>query len=207
MQASHRALALLESTPNSSLTAMRVQVFLTLAGIHEDLVELETVQRALSQAYSALQAAGAGDVAAMVETLNRLGNVARLRGLRDEAEQRLQQALAIAALHPDLAGGLTAAAQNTLAITFKDGGRYDEAAALYRDVLAEAITTFGPTSSAVASAHHNLAGLAYARGDYQAAEPLARHAVQLRAQLMGAGHKDVAADLAVLAAARPAQAG
>jgi hypothetical protein len=54
VQASHRALALLESTPNSSLTAMRVQVFLTLAGVHEDLVELETAEAVLSQAYSAL---------------------------------------------------------------------------------------------------------------------------------------------------------
>jgi tetratricopeptide (TPR) repeat protein len=178
-----------------------VQVLHALSRIYQDLADHETSERLLQQALTALPAAPADarGAATVVETLTRLGDLARLRGRYKQAEVYLRRALTIAAAHPDRAVMATGA-RNALAITFKDSGRYDEAAALYRDVLSQVLARFGPNSSAAATCYHNLAGLAHARGDYLAAEPLARHAGRLRIRRLGAHHRDVAADLAVLAA-------
>jgi len=200
VRAARRALTFLESDPGPGLTRSRVRVLQLLSGIYQDLADHEASGLLLQQALCALPEApdDPRGAAAVVETLTRLGDLARLRGRYEQAELYLRRALTIAA-HPDRAVA-AAGARNALAITFKDSGRYDEAAALYRDVLSEVVARFGPKSSAVATCYHNLAGLAYAREDYQAAEPLARHAVRLRARRFGAHHRDVAADLAVLAA-------
>ena len=114
-----------------------------------------------------------GDVGVLMETLTRLGNLARLRGRYDTAERYLNEALQVAATHHAGGNRLAVSARNTLAITYKDSGRYAEAAVHYRDVLTWAIDNDGPDSPAVATLHHNLAGLAYAQGNYQEAEPLA----------------------------------
>jgi len=134
-----------------------------LSGIYQDLADHETSERLLQRALTALPAvpADARGAATVVETLTRLGDLARLRGRYKQAEVYLRRALTIAAAHPDRAVAATGA-RNAHAITFKDSGRYDEAAALYRDVLSEVLARFGPNSPAAATCYHNLAGLAYA---------------------------------------------
>jgi tetratricopeptide (TPR) repeat protein len=178
-----------------------VQVLHALSRIYQDLADHETSERLLQQALTALPAAPADarGAATVVETLTRLGDLARLRGRYKQAEVYLRRALTIAAAHPDRAVA-AAGARNALAITFKDSGRYDEAAALYRDVLSEVVARLVPTRRRWQPATTILRAWPYARGDYRAAEPLARHAVRLRARRFGAHHRDVAADLAVLAA-------
>ncbi len=51
-----------------------------------------------------------------------------------------------------------------------------------------------------ATLHHNLGGIAHARGRFAEAEPHARRAVTLREAALGPGHPAVAADVAALAA-------
>ena len=56
-----------------------------------------------------------------------------------------------------------------------------------------------PHSTAAAAIHHNVGGLAHARGDYAAAEAPARRAVVLDEALLGPDHPTAAADKAALA--------
>ncbi len=88
-------------------------------------------------------------------------------------------------------------------ITAKELGAYDQAARCYAEV-AGIYHEYPPTLADQASLDHNLAGLAYAREQYPRAESHARLAVMLRRQAKAA-EVDLAADLAVLAAAVAAQ--
>jgi tetratricopeptide (TPR) repeat protein len=92
---------------------------------------------------------------------------------------------------PDLAVPL-----NLLGITYKAQARHEDAERAYHRALSLAGST---NDDLVASLHHNLGGLAHARGDFAAAEAPARRAVALRTSAHGPDHPAVAADLAALA--------
>ena len=93
-----------------------------------------------------------------------------------------------------------AAALNTRGLRCKDEARYDEGRALYERALALLEATTGPHGDAVATLYHNLAGIAHARGDYAAAEPLARRGLDIRRRADDHRPGDVAADEIALAA-------
>jgi len=196
-----RALTALEANPARDTWVQRVGILHAMSRVYEDLADHDAADRLLLRAMDALadHPDDARYCGLAVQTLTRSGNLARLQGRHEQAERCLRRALAIAA---DGSGGAVEAigARNALAITYKDAGRYVEAAVLYRQVLAEVVARFGAYSTAAATSFHNLAGLAHARGDFSAAEPLARRAVQLRTRVVGAHHPAVAADLVVLAA-------
>jgi tetratricopeptide (TPR) repeat protein len=69
-------------------------------------------------------------------------------------------------------------------MTFKYAGRFDDAEHAYQRALGvlEAIDT---DPEDVASLCHNLGGLAHARRDFAAAEPLARRAIEIRSAALG----------------------
>jgi tetratricopeptide (TPR) repeat protein len=131
---------------------------------------------------------GRGDLAGAAETFRRagprgvlaLGNCLRLLGRFDEAAEVLAAAT------------LDASAHNALGVLCKDTGRFAEAAAHYAVALRD------PALRAVV--HHNLAGLAYARGEYADALVSARTALALHARQHGPGSAEVAADVALLGA-------
>jgi len=200
-RAGRRALIVLEAHPDPRLTGSYVRALCLLSGVYEDVADHVAAQLLLQRVLILLPEVPKDphDAAIVVETLTRLGNLARLQGQYELAGQHLLRALRVAESGLGGAQAVTGA-RNVLAITYKDSGRYAEAAALYADVLSDVLTRLGPKSSAAATCYHNLAGLAYAKGDYAGAEPLARRAVRLRTRLVGARHQTVAADLAVLAA-------
>ena len=201
MRAGRRALTVLESHASGRLTGMHVQTLTLLSAIYQEVADYGSSQSLLHRVLTLLppSSSSARRTAVRVDTFIRLGNLARLEGKYQLAERHLREALRLVDSRPDQAGG-SAGARNALAITMKDCGRFDEAAALYQDVLSDVLARLGPQSSAAASGYHNLAGLAYARGDHHAAETLARTAVNLRTRLLGDRHPAVAADLAVLGA-------
>jgi Flp pilus assembly protein TadD len=78
-----------------------------------------------------------------------------------------------------------AAIENDLGMTFRYAGRFDDAERAYRRVQ-EIIEEQHPVDpSDLATLYHNLGGLAHARGDHAAAEPLARRAVEIRSIAAG----------------------
>ena len=91
------------------------------------------------------------------------------------------------------------AALNALGMVCKDLAKYDEARMLYTRALA--VLEKSPTEAEhdVATLFHNLAGIEHARGDFAAAEPLARRGVSLRRRL-GDDDEALAADLMAFAA-------
>jgi tetratricopeptide (TPR) repeat protein len=89
-------------------------------------------------------------------------------------------------------------------IAAKERGAFDQAARCYAEI---GRSLDGPTAApaAIAALHHNLAGLAYARGDHIEAESHARRAVAVRRAQRRADPVDLAQDLAVLASALAGQ--
>lgn len=131
--------------------------------------------------------------------LDGLGGLRRRQGRYAEAETFHLQALDLCRL----AGhehSLVAEVCNGLAIVYKYTGRYDEAEPLYRRALAICRRVLGPRHPRTSGIYHNLAGLAFARGDLSKAESYGRRGLDLRAAALGTDHLDVAADKAALAA-------
>ena len=199
----HWAVITLDELHDHRLTALLRRVLQTLSDTYADLADHKGSDWALRKmlATGPDDPRDPSDARVTVSALTQLGNVARLRARYNDAERHLRRALTIGANHPGGAVPVTGA-RNALAITFKDTARFAEAATLYEEVLGDVTAAFGPESAAAATCYHNLAGLAYAQGDHQRAEPLAARAVQVRARALGKNHRDVAADLAVLAASQ-----
>jgi len=87
-----------------------------------------------------------------------------------------------------------------LGVTWKSAGRFAEAEEAYRDAIALVDAHAEPDLDDLASLHHNLAGLAHARGDFATAEPLARRSVELRAAALGPDDPSTLLDRSALAA-------
>jgi tetratricopeptide (TPR) repeat protein len=118
-----------------------------------------------------------------------------VRGDYVNAERLLRRALSGARHGVDLT-----AVHNELGMTLRYAGRFDEAGDCYRRALDELARQHTPDHSGLATVHHNISGLAHARGDLAAAELSARAALALRAGTAGAEHPATLADQGALAA-------
>lgn len=170
---------------------------LTLASIHAERAAHTPAERWRRRAITLLEPRSA----LLADALVALGD-----GLRRQARYQEAEAVLLRAAET---GWAVAAVQNALGILCKDTGRYEQAAAHYA-ACGEALGDRADPA-AIANQRHNLAGLAYARGDYADAEQLARAALALRARALGADAPATVADAVVLAAVlaalgRPAQA-
>lgn len=170
---------------------------LTLAEVHAERAAHTPAERWRRRAVALLDPRSP----LLTDALVALGDGLRRQARYQEAEAVLLRAAAT--------GGAVAAVQNALGILCQDTGRYEQSAAHYA-ACGEAL---GPRAdpAAIADQRRNLAGLAYARGDYADAEPLARAALALRARTLGADAPATVADAVVLAAVlaaldRPAEA-
>jgi tetratricopeptide (TPR) repeat protein len=72
-------------------------------------------------------------------------------------------------------------------MTFRYAGRFGDAELAYRRALAVIERAADVDREDLAAVFHNLGGLAHARGDFEAAEPLARRAVEIRSSVVGPG--------------------
>ena len=86
---------------------------------------------------------------------------------------------------------------NRLGVAHKDQGRYADAETRYRAAQAALDDIVDPPGNLFATLQHNFAGLAHARGEYEAGIPHARAAVKLRTSLQPPNPSAVAADEAV----------
>jgi tetratricopeptide (TPR) repeat protein len=133
----------------------------------------------------------------LAAALTGLGQVARLQGHYEEAENALRQALALMPARP---GAVRVGALTGLGIVCKDTGRFSEAEQMYRRVDQELKQTGSTDDVSMANLLHNRAGLAHVQGSFANGESLARQAVAARTKALGAKHLLVAQDESVLAA-------
>jgi tetratricopeptide (TPR) repeat protein len=136
-----------------------------------------------------------------VSDLIRRGDRLRSRGEALRAEPRLRRAVLVADSQRDGTNGHRdlPAALNALGVLCKDLARYDEGRALYERALAVLECSPASYEHDVATLYHNLGGIEYARGDFKAAETLARRGLALRKRL-GNDDDALARDLVALAA-------
>jgi tetratricopeptide (TPR) repeat protein len=170
-----------------------VAATLAIAGFRAELADHAGAERLCQQALTALDTRDNRTLRAMA--LIRLGNVRRLRGDFDRAEEVLRTAVALADRQPS-DPALLGAARNALGIVFKDTRRYPAAAREYHIALGLP----GAATDLAPAVHHNLAGLAYAEGRFAEAEVWARRGLALRERTDPAGSTGVAGDITVLGA-------
>ena len=162
-------------------------------------VAAEGVLRQVLDLLQGEQAAVDENAERLTETLTALGTVLRLQARYQWADRVLRDAAAAAA-DPSVSPQARLAVLNASAIVCKDSGSFERAEAIYREVLDGFTELDGPSSDAVASTCHNLAGLSHARGRYAEAEPWARRAVAIRLGSHCPDDPSVLADQVVLAA-------
>jgi tetratricopeptide (TPR) repeat protein len=193
-QRGRRALELLRRDARHRHLLDRLATCQAVASLQQARAAYDSAAALLEQALEIAQGEAAMEL--QVEPLVLLGNVRRLQGRYRDAETCLLRAEALAE-HAQLPTWRQARVLNGLALIHKDTANYQEAAKLYRQALQH---TAQDDLMARATLQHNLAGLAHAQGQFVEAEPPARCAVELRTAVLGHGHPEVAADLAVLGA-------
>jgi eukaryotic-like serine/threonine-protein kinase len=121
-----------------------------------------------------------------------LGNLERLDGDNEHAEQHLRAALELlvahAPDHPDHGIML-----NDLGNVLVARGDRDAAREVYAQALAESVESFGAGHPRVGNAHYNLARLAYEQGELERAREQADLAFVIYAAARGREHRDVGA--------------
>ena len=170
---------------------------------------LEVVRGRFAQALALIEtaeldaqdaAAGSDRDKALVAVLSARANVHRALGEFDAAEKLLRRVIEET---ERLFGGRAielASALNELGVNCKYWGRFDDGEQLYLQAMEIALEALGSDRSPlVTGLQHNLGGLEHARGDYAAAEPHARRAVELR-RAMAPEHLSLALDEGALAA-------
>ena len=125
---------------------------------------------------------------------------ARQRGDFAGADRLLRAALSAAeAMHPG-DPALLANALNAMGLVCKDLARHDEGRAHYERALALLCRAPETHAHAIATLYHNLAGMAHARREFAAAEPIARRGLAIRAHAAEPDAPAMAADMIALAA-------
>jgi tetratricopeptide (TPR) repeat protein len=134
------------------------------------------------------------------ESLVGAGMRARARGDFATADGLLRAALADAEAARPVDPALLAAALNAMGLVCKDLARHNEGTACYERALA--LLGGAPDAHAheIATLHHNLAGMAHARRDFAAAEPIARRGLAIRAHAAEPAPYAMAADMIALGA-------
>ena len=159
---------------------------------------LAWIERAESIAQSAT--IGTERDKALVAVLSARANVERALGQFEHADQLFRRA---ADATERLFGSSSielARALNELGVNCKYWGRFDEGEQLYKRAMEIALAAIGAERNPLlTSLHHNLGGLEHARGNYAAAEPHARLAVELR-RATAPEHLSLALDEGALAA-------
>jgi tetratricopeptide (TPR) repeat protein len=148
---------------------------------------LDEAERVAHQALGLAEQLGEGPDRhrCLARALRPLGTAERARGRYREAERTFTRALEHASAAFGSASIEVAELHNDLGMTFKYVGRFNEAEAAYdrARVILEGLPDVDPED--LAALFHNLGGLAHARGDFETAEPLARHAVEIRSRSLG----------------------
>lgn len=121
-------------------------------------------------------------------------NHQRESGRYADSRDSFEQAFALAERELSATDPAWVALLNNRAVLAKYAGEFGLAESLYRRALgiAKASSAFGPAE--LARLHHNLGGLAHARGDFAAGEPLAREAAMLSCMARGPDHPQSLAD-------------
>lgn len=132
-------------------------------------------------------------------TLDREAKELYRAGRYEDAELRLQEALAILREefdenHPAISNNLSG-----LALVYRVQGRHDEAEPLYQEALAIDREQFGEIHPVVAQNLRNLAEVYHWQGRYGEAEALYEEALNIRRTVFGDRHLDVAVSLHDLA--------
>ena len=172
----------------------------TIGKVYQNLGLYEEATPQLEAALELRRGASGADDVVSAAMLADLGDLYIDRGLYNEAEAMLTEALAVMDRHGDQADNLELALSiNELASVYRRQGKYDLAEPLYERALNIRMAALGPEDPEVARSYNSLAILNWNRGNYAEAERLYKQALDLWEKAYGSDHSDVAKGLNNLA--------
>ncbi|MEM9664004.1 MAG: serine/threonine-protein kinase [Bacteroidota bacterium] len=140
-----------------------------------------------------------GTSVALAQTLNDYGAMLAYSGQYEAAVRQFEDALRLLAQQPGDVREVRATSQFGLASVHMNEARYDEAEALYQQVLATRRALYGPLNTQVADALNDLGNLYAETRRLEEADSLLRQALAQRRQLFGEDHPEVSTSLNNLA--------
>ncbi len=197
------SLDLLESADGSELT--RLAHFLShLASVYEERGDYAKTERLYQRLNKLVERTGIDPEleSLRVVVLRRLGSLYQAQGRHDEAESVLRRAMSSARTIFGEEHAETAEVFYHMALLKQERGHFDKAAKYYWRALAifeQALSGGSAELLRVADLYHDLSRLECKRGTAAAGEPMARKALQIRAQALGNAHLSVAAEMTSLA--------
>jgi tetratricopeptide (TPR) repeat protein len=180
-------------------------VLIARAEIEEALDRFDDARGTIVAAIAILSDAAADDADEDTLTLwcqaqERMAGLERLAGDCAAAAGRLNAVLDRASASLGESSLIVASAANALGVVYKQQSDFDAAEAAYRRA-ADAVASMDDADPLLEAALlHNLGGLAHSRADAATGIPLAERGAELRADVLGLGHPDVARDLNALGA-------
>lgn len=155
-------------------------------------------EKYLTEAHKSIEANAPASIEEAT-SLNRLASLYNNWGNFSKAESLQREALAIAEKHLKAADNEIAIHKLLLADTLRQQGKY-KAAEPYLQAAVANLKKANPRSREYAAALNNLGALYFWMGDYSRAEPLLERGLNLREEICGNEHIDVANSLGDLAA-------
>lgn len=194
--AAQQALAVVEAEGPAS-TADAANLLNVLASLAAALAAYRESEQRARRAWDIMEELGGRSSGKRAETIRQealswLGAALRSAGDYAGAEVWLKLALSRA----QTGKGELLPALNNLAVLYKYTGDFERAAALY----ARALRCAEPASLEAATVHHNLGGLAHARGQFAEGEADAWRAWEIRCAALGPEHPETLADWCAYAA-------
>jgi len=209
-----RAVAKLDAGAMSDQPEIEAAVRLTIGRSYAGLAQFEAAEVQVETAIAACREFVGEDSPAYAQALHERGCVRKLAGRPIEAEADLRAALAIQRARGEEGAAAAATCANDLALALLDQKRLDDAEPLLAEVLSYARQHQSPSrqgsgrdgrdaaaTSILAEAINNMGSLHLARGEFAAAEPLFREAIEVNRQRLGKLHPSIATNLDNLAQA------
>ena len=178
-------------------------VLIARAEIEEALDRFDDARVTIAAAIAILADVAAEDddsVTLWCQAQERMAGLERMAGDFAEAAARLRTVLDRASAALGEASLAVVSAANALGMVYKYAADFDAAQTAYRRAADALAGMPDPDPLLEAGLLHNLGGLAHSRGDAATGIPLAQRGAELRAEVLGAGHPDVARDLNALGA-------
>jgi len=177
---------------------VQAELYQTLGTMYQKLGKLDRADALLQSSLKERQSQPERDYPAIADNLMAIGLLRSEQGLSKEAEQMVQEALAVIRIHEPRNKSLLAKANAALGTVLVDGGKYGQAVEMLNQAVSQQ-SAEGPKAPELARTLGTLADAHLYLGHYGVADSLYQRALEIDRRVYGDGHPQQSDDLGDLA--------